>query len=171
MSKEEVPKGLWRENPDECCEILKVKPTREAVKDLDAWICGLRATEGRTRIDYKEVEIKNGLVKINPILIWTELDVWRYFAFYSIPVHPWYKEGYRSLGCEPCTEIVDENDDESDEDDIPYNVAYIKLDEGPLLITNIVGCANDDIYVDMPVEVVYEDISDEVTLPKFRPVK
>ena len=56
-------------------------------------------------------------------------------------------------------------------DDIPYNVAYIKLDEGPLLITNIVGCANDDIYVDMPVEVVYEDISDEVTLPKFKPVK
>lgn len=54
--------------------------------------------------------------------------------------------------------------------DIPYNVAYVKLDEGPLLMTNIVGCANKDIYIGMPVEVVFEDIIEEVTLPKFKPV-
>jgi uncharacterized OB-fold protein len=56
-------------------------------------------------------------------------------------------------------------------DDIPYNVAYVRLDEGPLLMTNIVECANKDIYIDMPVEVVFEDINDEVSLPKFRPVR
>ena len=56
-------------------------------------------------------------------------------------------------------------------DDIPYNVAYVKLDEGPLLMTNVVDCENKDIYIGMPVEVVFEDISEEVTLPKFRPVK
>jgi len=55
--------------------------------------------------------------------------------------------------------------------DIPYNVAYVKLDEGPLLITNIVGCGNEDIYISMPVEVVFEDISGQISLPKFRPVK
>ena len=55
--------------------------------------------------------------------------------------------------------------------DIPYNVAYVKLDEGPLLITNIVECANEDICIGMPVEVVFDDISSEVTLPKFKPVK
>ena len=55
-------------------------------------------------------------------------------------------------------------------DDIPYNVAYVKLDEGPLLISNIVGCSNDEIYIGMPVKVVFEDISDEVTLPEFIPV-
>jgi uncharacterized OB-fold protein len=55
--------------------------------------------------------------------------------------------------------------------DIPYNVAYVKLNEGPLLMTNIVGCANKDIFIGMPVEVVFEDINEEVTLPKFRPVK
>src|SRR4030042_1071042 len=43
-------------------------------------------------------------------------------------------------------------------DDIPYNVAYVKLDEGPLLMTNIVGCANKDIYIGMPVAVVLEDV-------------
>ena len=57
------------------------------------------------------------------------------------------------------------------QDDIPYNVAYVKLEEGPLLVTNIVGCANDDIYIGMPVEVVFDDVTEEVTLPKFRPVK
>ncbi len=56
------------------------------------------------------------------------------------------------------------------QDVIPYNVAYVKLDEGPLLMTNIVGCDNKDIYIDMPVEVVFEDINDEVTLPKFKPL-
>jgi uncharacterized OB-fold protein len=56
-------------------------------------------------------------------------------------------------------------------DDIPYNVTYVKLDEGPDLISNIVDCPNKDIYIDMPVEVVFDDVTDEVTLPKFRPVK
>jgi uncharacterized OB-fold protein len=55
-------------------------------------------------------------------------------------------------------------------DDIPYNVAYVKLEEGPLLMTNIVGCENKDIYIGMPVEVTFEDVTEEVTLPKFRPV-
>jgi uncharacterized OB-fold protein len=52
--------------------------------------------------------------------------------------------------------------------DIPYNVAWIKLDEGPLLISNIAGCDNKDIYIDMPVEVVFDDVTPEVTLPKFK---
>jgi uncharacterized OB-fold protein len=55
-------------------------------------------------------------------------------------------------------------------DDIPYNVAYVKLDEGPLLMSNIVDCANKDIYIGMPVAVVFEDLTEEITLPKFKPV-
>jgi uncharacterized OB-fold protein len=55
------------------------------------------------------------------------------------------------------------------ESDIPYNVAYVELDEGPRLITNIVGCELHDIYCDMPVEVVFEDVTAEISLPKFRP--
>jgi uncharacterized OB-fold protein len=54
--------------------------------------------------------------------------------------------------------------------DIPYNVAYVKLDEGPLLITNVIGCSDDEISVGMPVQVKFDDISDELTLPKFAPV-
>jgi uncharacterized protein len=55
------------------------------------------------------------------------------------------------------------------ESEIPYNVAYVELEEGPKLMTNIVGCDNEAILCDMPVEVVFEDVTPEITLPKFRP--
>lgn len=52
---------------------------------------------------------------------------------------------------------------------IPYNVAEIELAEGPRYIANLVECDNDDIYRGMPVEVVFDDVTEEVTLPKFQP--
>jgi phosphoadenosine phosphosulfate reductase len=119
ISKENPIPDLWKTDPDECCRIFKVEPTKEAVKDLDAWLSGLRKTEGRTRQNYEEVEIRpchgdptSTLVKINPILEWTELDIWRYSALYKVPQNPLYKKGYRSLGCEPCTIIVDDSKSE-----------------------------------------------------------
>lgn len=54
--------------------------------------------------------------------------------------------------------------------DVPYNVAVVELDEGPRLTTNIVGRANDAIRIDMPVSVVYDDVSAELTLARFRPL-
>ena len=53
--------------------------------------------------------------------------------------------------------------------DVPYNVAIIELEEGPRLHTNIVDCANDRIYIGMPVEVTFERVSDDTALVKFRP--
>ena len=55
--------------------------------------------------------------------------------------------------------------------DVPYNAAYVKLEEGPLLLTRIVDCENDEITVGMPVEVVFNDVGPDVTLPEFRPVR
>ena len=57
------------------------------------------------------------------------------------------------------------------EPDLPYNVAYVELDEGPKLMTNLVDVASEDIRCDMPVEVVFDEVTDEISLPKFRPVK
>ena len=54
--------------------------------------------------------------------------------------------------------------------DIPYNVAWIKLDEGSTIIGNIIDCRNEDIRIEMPVEVVFTDITGDITLPKFRPL-
>ena len=54
---------------------------------------------------------------------------------------------------------------------IPYNVAYVELDEGPRLMTNIVDCDASDLHCDLPVEVTFEDVTDEITLPVFRPIR
>ncbi len=94
---------IYEIDPDECCRLLKVEPTRVAVSGLDAWICGLRNTEGRTRADYQEIEEKGGLIKVNPILTFTEAEIWRYMATRGIEPHVWYGKGYRSLGCAPCS--------------------------------------------------------------------
>ncbi len=106
---QEIPERLYDTDPDKCCELLKVQPTREAVKQMGVacWITGLRCTEGRTRTNYKEVEeLDKGLIKLNPILIWYEREVWQYLALNKVPVNPLYAKGYRSLGCAPCTKIA-----------------------------------------------------------------
>jgi len=54
-------------------------------------------------------------------------------------------------------------------EELPYVVAVIELDEGPRMLSNVIGCKPEEVRCDMPVEVVFEDITDEVTLPKFRP--
>jgi uncharacterized protein len=56
-------------------------------------------------------------------------------------------------------------------DEVPYNVSWIKLDEGPLVLSNVIGCKNEDLYIGMPVEVVFDDVTPEITLPKFRAVR
>ncbi|MFQ6098205.1 MAG: phosphoadenylyl-sulfate reductase [Armatimonadota bacterium] len=104
-----IPDRLYDTDPDLCCELLKVEPTRRAIAEMGAtcWATGLRCTEGRTRTDFQEIEERDeGLVKLNPILIWHEREVWQYLAIHRVPVNPLYAEGYRSLGCAPCTRII-----------------------------------------------------------------
>jgi len=55
-------------------------------------------------------------------------------------------------------------------DDVPYVVALVQLDEGPRLLANVVGCPVDDVAIGQPVTVVYDDVTPEVTLYRFRPV-
>ncbi len=56
------------------------------------------------------------------------------------------------------------------EHDVPYNVAEVELDEGPRILTNLVGIANDAIRAGLPVEVTFEDVTPEITLAKFQPL-
>ncbi len=88
---------------ESCCGTPKIEATKKALEPYDAWISGVRRTEGITRANFQPVETKNGLTKINPILDFTELDIWRYLALNSIPINPKYREGYRSLGGALCS--------------------------------------------------------------------
>ncbi len=105
---EPLPDELYRSDPNLCCDLLKVLPTRWAIEDMDVacWVTGLRCTEGRTRAEFQEIEERDkGLIKLNPILLWHEREVWQYLALHGVPVNPLYAKGYRSLGCAPCTLI------------------------------------------------------------------
>ena len=105
----EIPERLYETDPDRCCDLLKVEPTRRAVEEMnvECWVTGLRCTEGRTRLEFLEIEQRDeGLLKLNPILIWQEREVWQYLALHKVDVNPLYAEGYRSLGCGPCTKIT-----------------------------------------------------------------
>ena len=55
--------------------------------------------------------------------------------------------------------------------EVPYAVVIVELEEGVRMTSNMVGCQPDDLYIGMPVEVVFDDVTDEVTLPKFRPLE
>ena len=56
-------------------------------------------------------------------------------------------------------------------EETPYNYAIVELDEGPRIVTNIVDCEPDDLKTDMPVEAVFDHVSDEATLIRFRPAR
>lgn len=111
-----IPADLYKTDPNRCCDLLKVEPTRRAIQEMHVgcWVTGLRCTEGRTRTDFQEIEERDeGLIKLNPILLWYEREVWQYLALYQVPVNPYYALGYRSLGCAPCTQITSGHDERS----------------------------------------------------------
>lgn len=113
-NEEPIGERLYETDPDRCCDLLKVRPTRRAIEEMGVtcWVTGLRCTEGRTRTDFQEIEERDkGLIKLNPILIWHEREVWQYLALHQVPVNPLYGKGYRSLGCEPCTRITADADE------------------------------------------------------------
>ena len=96
---------LWKTNPELCCQLFKVEPIIREVNrlKLQAWFSGLRRTESEKRGMYTHIWRQGSFVKIHPILDFTEADVWRYLATHDVPVCKLYAEGYRSLGCKPCS--------------------------------------------------------------------
>jgi phosphoadenosine phosphosulfate reductase len=111
---EPIVEELYKTDPDLCCDMLKVEPTRRAIEEMDVgcWVTGLRCTEGRTRTDFQEIEERDeGLLKLNPILIWHEREVWQYLALNQVNMNQLYNKGYRSLGCAPCSHISSDPDE------------------------------------------------------------
>jgi phosphoadenosine phosphosulfate reductase len=97
------------ENRHECCGVRKVEPLGRALEGLRAWITGLRREQSVTRADTPEVEHDEGhggLAKLNPIISWSEAQVWAYADAHRVPAHPLHKRGYPSIGCAPCTRAI-----------------------------------------------------------------
>ncbi|WP_320170878.1 phosphoadenosine phosphosulfate reductase family protein [Maridesulfovibrio sp.] len=94
-------------DPVKCCSELKIGPLRKAVEDLetDLLITGIRRDEHPSRAERKPFEVRSDPdhTLLNPILEWTEMDIWSFISMHGIPYCELYDQGYRSLGCRPCT--------------------------------------------------------------------
>lgn len=101
------------ENRKLCCGIRKLKPLARALNGLDVWITGLRKDQSITRNDLKMVEWDeiNKLIKLNPLINWTEKMVWDYIQKHNVPYNPLHKKGFASIGCQPCTRAILKGED------------------------------------------------------------
>ncbi len=96
-----------------CCNVRKVAPLERALAAVDCWMTGLRRDQSDERAATPTVERDlrhGGIVKLNPLAHWTDVELRDCVELRGIPLHPLYMDGYRSIGCEPCTRPV--RDDE-----------------------------------------------------------
>jgi len=101
------------ENRKLCCHVRKIVPLQRALKGQEAWITGLRREQSITRTDLKIVEwdATNNLIKINPLLEWSETQVWDFIKANNIPYNKLHDEGFPSIGCQPCTRAIAAGED------------------------------------------------------------
>ncbi len=94
---------LWRTDADRCCELRKVLPLARAVDGFDALIDGRKRAHGFDRDALPTVQQAGGKIKISPLATWSEEQVEAAFLERDLPRHPLVAQGYRSIGCWPCT--------------------------------------------------------------------
>ena len=96
-----------------CCEIRKVEPLKRALKNKDLWISGLRKehSQERSNKDFFEKDSNLNLTKFYPLLEISEEEIWKDINDKFIPFNRLYKQGYRSIGCAPCTRAISPNED------------------------------------------------------------
>ncbi len=101
------------ENRKTCCGIRKIEPLKRALKDIDVWVTGLRKDQSITRFFTPLVEWDEGnqVIKVNPLLKWSEKDVWKYIEEKQVPYNKLHDKGFPSIGCQPCTRPVEKGQD------------------------------------------------------------
>jgi phosphoadenosine phosphosulfate reductase len=105
----ELGPKLYARNPDLCCYLRKVIPLEQSLEPYDAWITGVRReeTDARTSTKVVQWDARRQMVKVNPIVEWTQQDVDDYIAKNGVLVNPLVYDGYPSIGCRTCTARVE----------------------------------------------------------------
>lgn len=91
-----------------CCQIRKLEPLKRAFDGLKVWICGLRREQSvtRTGVQLVEWDKNHRLLKLNPLIDWTERQVWDYIHRHGVPYNKLHDQGFPSIGCQPCTRAI-----------------------------------------------------------------
>jgi phosphoadenosine phosphosulfate reductase len=97
------PGAPWTK--DNCCGQAKVDGLEQALSDVQAWVTGIRREQSPTRAGSAKLErdSKRGIWKLNPLVDWTDKDVWAYIFKHDLPYNELHDHGYDSIGCAPCT--------------------------------------------------------------------
>lgn len=100
-------------NRKNCCNIRKIEPLKRALKGVDIWITGLRSSQSITRADMPIIEWDENfkVIKLNPLINWSEEDIWDYIKANKVPYNKLHDIGYPSIGCEPCTRAIKDGED------------------------------------------------------------
>lgn len=114
LAAEDGDSALWMRAPDQCCAIRKVAPLARALSGFDAWISGRKRYQGGLRASLPLVEAEGARMKINPLAGWSHDALAAYRRTHDLPEHPLVADGFRSIGCMPCTTRVAEGEDERD---------------------------------------------------------
>jgi phosphoadenosine phosphosulfate reductase len=96
-----------------CCQIRKVEPLARALAGKKAWLTGLRREQAPSRRDLTDSEFDpaHGITKFNPLIDWSNDDVWAYLGAHDVPWNELHDRGFPSIGCEPCTRAVKPGED------------------------------------------------------------
>ncbi len=96
-----------------CCHVRKVEPLRRALFGKRAWVTGIRNEQATTRLSLKmsAYDMNNRMQKINPLLDWSNAEVWEYIKEYEVPYNKLHDNFYPSIGCAPCTRAVTPGED------------------------------------------------------------
>lgn len=103
--------ALAEQDSDACCGFRKVAPLDEALKGYDAWISGRKRFQAATREVLPLFEADDGRIKVNPLADWGPAELAAYARAHDLPAHPLLAQGFRSIGCAPCTSPVAEGED------------------------------------------------------------
>lgn len=96
-----------------CCGIRKIEPLKRALDGVEVWITGLRRSQSvtRTHMQMVEYDADDDVLKLNPLLLWSEQDVKDYVRANAIPYNKLHDQGFPSIGCQPCTRAVRPGED------------------------------------------------------------
>lgn len=101
------------EKRKQCCSVRKIEPLKRAFEGLEVWVCGLRREQSPTRAAMQVVEWDQGnkMLKINPLIDWSEAQTWDFIKKEGIPYNKLHDKGFPSIGCQPCTRAVEAGED------------------------------------------------------------
>ena len=101
------------QNRKDCCAVRKIHPLKRALQSYDVWITGLRSEQSVNRSGFQifAYDTQFEIIKFNPLIQWSFQEVLDYLESHNVPQNSLHKQGFISIGCEPCTRAITQDED------------------------------------------------------------